>query len=69
MYSVYDTQKEELVKNILSQKEYEAVIIFASTKEKVKSLFKVLRKQFDVEAFHSDLEAGGARENHGFLQK
>jgi ATP-dependent RNA helicase RhlE len=56
MYSVYDTQKEELVKNILSQKEYEAVIIFASTKEKVKSLFKVLRKQFDVEAFHSDLE-------------
>jgi superfamily II DNA/RNA helicase len=56
MYSVYDTQKEELVKKILSQKEYEAVIIFASTKEKVKSLFKVLRKQFDVEAFHSDLE-------------
>lgn len=56
MYSVYDTQKEELVKNILSQKAYEAVIIFASTKEKVKSLFKVLRKHFDIEAFHSDLE-------------
>jgi ATP-dependent RNA helicase RhlE len=56
MYSVYDTQKEELVKHILSQKAYEAVIIFASTKEKVKALFKVLRKDFDVEAFHSDLE-------------
>jgi len=56
MYSVYDTQKEELVKHILSQKEYEAVIIFASTKEKVKSLFKVLKKHFEVEAFHSDLE-------------
>ena len=56
MYSVYDTQKEELVKHILSQKAYEAVIIFASTKEKVKSLFKILRKHFDVEAFHSDLE-------------
>ncbi|MEB2775273.1 DEAD/DEAH box helicase [Algoriphagus sp. D3-2-R+10] len=56
MYSVYDTQKEELVKNILSQKAYDAVIIFASTKDKVKSLFKVLRKQFDIEAFHSDLE-------------
>ncbi|WP_339754901.1 DEAD/DEAH box helicase [Algoriphagus aquimarinus] len=56
MYSVYDTQKEELVRNILSQKAYEAVIIFASTKDKVKSLFKVLRKQFDIEAFHSDLE-------------
>ncbi len=56
MYSVYDTQKEDLVKHILSQKNYEAVIIFASTKEKVKSLFKTLKKQFDVEAFHSDLE-------------
>ncbi|PRY90510.1 DEAD/DEAH box helicase [Mongoliibacter ruber] len=55
-YLVYDTQKEELVKHILSQKDYEAVIIFASTKEKVKSLFKTLKKQFEIEAFHSDLE-------------
>ncbi|MBN7800653.1 DEAD/DEAH box helicase [Algoriphagus aestuariicola] len=56
MYSVYDGQKEELVRHILSQKAYEAVIIFASTKDKVKALYKVLRKQFDIEAFHSDLE-------------
>ncbi|SFG36771.1 Superfamily II DNA and RNA helicase [Algoriphagus hitonicola] len=56
MYAVYDTQKEELVKYILSQKNYEAVIIFASTKDKVKALFKTLKKHFDVEAFHSDLE-------------
>ncbi|WP_166637281.1 DEAD/DEAH box helicase [Algoriphagus boseongensis] len=56
MYSVYDPQKEDLVRHILSQKPYEAVIIFASTKEKVKALYKVLRKDFDVEAFHSDLE-------------
>jgi ATP-dependent RNA helicase RhlE len=56
MYSVYDTQKEDLVKHILSQKPYEAVIIFCSTKDKVKALFKVLKKGFDVEAFHSDLE-------------
>ena len=56
MYSVYDTQKENLVKHILSQKSYEAVIIFASTKEKVKGLYKVLKKHFDIEAFHSDLE-------------
>ncbi|EOZ98541.1 Cold-shock DEAD-box protein A [Indibacter alkaliphilus LW1] len=55
-YLVYDTQKEELVKHILQQKDYEAVIIFASTKEKVKSLYKVLKKHFEVEAFHSDLE-------------
>ncbi len=56
MYSVYDSQKEELVRHILSQKAYEAVIIFASTKDKVKALYKVLKKQFDIEAFHSDLE-------------
>ncbi|WP_026952683.1 DEAD/DEAH box helicase [Algoriphagus mannitolivorans] len=56
MYSVHDDQKEDLVKHILSQKAYEAVIIFASTKEKVKALFKTLKKEFDVEAFHSDLE-------------
>lgn len=56
MYSVYDGQKEELVRHILSQKGRDAVIIFASTKDKVKALHKVLRKQFDIEAFHSDLE-------------
>lgn len=56
MYSVYDPQKEDLVRHVLSKKDYEAVIIFASTKEKVKSLYRVLRKKFDVEAFHSDLE-------------
>ncbi|AFL85520.1 DNA/RNA helicase, superfamily II [Belliella baltica DSM 15883] len=55
-YLAYDTQKEDLVKHILRQKDYEAVIIFASTKDKVKSLFKVLKKDFEVEAFHSDLE-------------
>jgi superfamily II DNA/RNA helicase len=56
MYSVYDTQKEELVRHILSQKQYEAVIVFCSTKDKVKALHKTLRKSFDIEAFHSDLE-------------
>jgi superfamily II DNA/RNA helicase len=55
-YLVYDHQKEDLVKHILSQKNYEAVIIFTSTKEKVKSLYKVLKKSFEVESFHSDLE-------------
>lgn len=55
-YMVYDKQKEALVKHILSQKDYEAVIIFCSTKDKVKSLFKVLKKDFEIEAFHSDLE-------------
>lgn len=55
-YLVHDRQKEGLVRDILSQKDYEAVIIFCSTKEKVKSLYKTLKKEFEVEAFHSDLE-------------
>ncbi len=55
-YMVYDKQKEALVKHILSQKDYEAVIIFCSTKDKVKSLYKILKKDFEIEAFHSDLE-------------
>ena len=53
---VHDKQKEGLVRDILSQKDYEAVIVFCSTKEKVKSLYKTLKKEFEVEAFHSDLE-------------
>ena len=56
VYLVYETQKESLVRSILSKKDYEAVIIFASTKEKVKNLYKLLKKDFDIEAFHSDLE-------------
>ncbi|WP_186757793.1 DEAD/DEAH box helicase [Echinicola salinicaeni] len=55
-YMCYDSQKEKLLEHILTQKAYEAVVIFASTKEKVKSIYKVLRKKFDVESFHSDLE-------------
>lgn len=55
-YMVYDKQKEALVKHILGQKDYEAVIIFCSTKDKVKSLYKALKKDFEIEAFHSDLE-------------
>lgn len=56
VYLVYETQKEALVRSILTKKDYEAVIIFASTKEKVKNLYKLLKKDFDIEAFHSDLE-------------
>ncbi|WP_200978560.1 DEAD/DEAH box helicase [Echinicola sp. 20G] len=55
-YLAYDQQKEKLLENILSQKAYEAVVIFASTKDKVKNIFKVLKRKFEVEAFHSDLD-------------
>jgi len=56
VYHVYDGQKEALVNHILKSQDFQAVIIFCSTKDKVKSLFKVLKKNFMVEAFHADLD-------------
>ena len=56
VYHVFDGQKEALVYHILKSQDFQAVIIFCSTKDKVKSLFKVLRKDFMVEAFHADLD-------------
>jgi superfamily II DNA/RNA helicase len=56
-FMVYDTQKIGLVKQILTEKEHKSVIIFASTKEKVKELNKELqRSKLSIKAFHSDLE-------------
>lgn len=57
-YLVYDTQKNKLIASILKGKEeeYSSVIIFVSTKLKVKDLEKDLRKSgFKVKAIHSDL--------------
>lgn len=57
IYKVSDSQKIPLINSILQEKEYQSVIIFASTKEKVKDLFKSLKKlNYRSEAFHSDLE-------------
>ncbi len=56
-YVVFDAQKENLLKSILKNDEYQSVIIFSSTKEKVKQLEKDLRRlDNSVKAFHSDLE-------------
>ncbi|MBJ7428840.1 MAG: DEAD/DEAH box helicase [Bacteroidia bacterium] len=56
-YMALDTQKVALVKHILNEKEHNSVIIFASTKEKVKELGKELyRSGLSIKAFHSDLE-------------
>ncbi len=56
-YSVYDHQKEPLLKKILDNPDYKSVIIFASTKEKVKSLERLfLKHETSLKAFHSDLE-------------
>ncbi len=57
VYKVYDTQKTALTEMLLKDGAYNSVIIFASTKEKVKEVFKVLSKfKFKIEAFHSDLK-------------
>ena len=58
-YLAYDAQKEKLLMDILSNEEYQSVIIFASTKEKVKKLGADLRARgYSVKAFHSDIEQG-----------
>ncbi len=56
-YVVYDNQKENLLKEILKNEDFKSVIIFSSTKEKVKELaqtFKALK--YSVQGFSSDLE-------------
>jgi superfamily II DNA/RNA helicase len=56
-YLVYDTQKNNLIKSLLSGKEITSVIIFLSTKLKVKELERDLIKAgLKAKAIHSDLE-------------
>jgi ATP-dependent RNA helicase RhlE len=56
-YLTYDAQKEKLLMDILSNEEYQSILIFASTKEKVKKLGADLKHSgFAVKAFHSDIE-------------
>ncbi len=57
VYKVTDDQKIPLISWLLTQQEYKSVIIFASTKDKVKDLYKALKRtKVQVRAFHSDLE-------------
>nr|WP_255466230.1 DEAD/DEAH box helicase [Pedobacter sp. SYP-B3415] len=56
-YKVQDHQKVKLLSGILKKGDFKSIIIFASTKEKVKTLNKSLRAQgMKVQAFHSDLD-------------
>ena len=56
-FVVFDDQKDRLLISLLKSMDYESVLIFASTKIKVKQIYEMLRsKKLDVEAFHSDLE-------------
>lgn len=55
-YLVHDEQKLNLVGDILKANQYQSVILFASSKEKVKKVYAELRKrQIPSKAFHSDL--------------
>jgi ATP-dependent RNA helicase RhlE len=57
-YIVHNTQKAELLKELLKDKndEYASIIVFSSRKETVKQLEKELLKlKFNVAAIHSDL--------------
>lgn len=55
-YLVHDEQKLNLVGDILKDNQYQSVILFASSKEKVKRVYSELRKrQIPSKAFHSDL--------------
>jgi superfamily II DNA/RNA helicase len=58
-YLAYDTQKNTLIQSLLEGKEKElsSVIIFVSTKQKVKDLDRDMRKAgLKAKAIHSDLE-------------
>ncbi len=56
-YLVWDSQKVPLIVDLLKGKELNSVLIFASTKLKVKEIFKVLKQlNFVVDAIHSDLD-------------
>jgi ATP-dependent RNA helicase RhlE len=58
-FLVYDAQKNELIRRILEDKtkDFSSVIIFISTKQKVKELERDLqRAKIKAKAIHSDLE-------------
>ena len=57
-YVVHDAQKMELLKGILNEKKnLSSMLIFSSTKDKVKQLDRELKRmRFNIAAIHSDLE-------------
>ncbi|MCD7978587.1 MAG: DEAD/DEAH box helicase [Tannerellaceae bacterium] len=56
-YICYDPQKLEIIKNLFSETRPQRVIIFSSSKMKVKELAATLKRmKFNVAAMHSDLE-------------
>ena len=57
VYLVNDHQKSKLLQMILKEGGFVSIIIFASTKDKVKEVYKELKAaHLKINAFHSDLE-------------
>jgi ATP-dependent RNA helicase RhlE len=55
-YLVYNTQKVELIRQLLTGKKLTSILIFSSTKSKVKELEKeLLKMSMNTAAIHSDL--------------
>jgi len=56
-YVVHNEQKEKLIDCLLKEKQFNSVLIFASTKENVKKLDRNLQRLgLNAKAIHSDLE-------------
>jgi superfamily II DNA/RNA helicase len=56
-YVVYEQQKLPLVKSLLEGKDLKSILVFSSTKIKVKEIYKTLKSHgFNAAAIHSDLE-------------
>ncbi len=56
-YVVYDNQKTELLKSLLKDRKVASILIFSSTKDKVKEIEREFKRLgFQIAAIHSDLE-------------
>lgn len=56
-YVVFENQKEKLLKEILKNEDFTSIIVFSSTKEKVKDLAQTFTAlKYSVKGFSSDLE-------------
>jgi superfamily II DNA/RNA helicase len=56
-YLAHDAQKDSLLKLILNSDTFKSIIIFCSTKDKVKVVYAMLQKaKIDAKPFHSDLK-------------
>ncbi len=55
-YFVADSAKVELLTRIFTQEPPKRVIVFSSSKQKIKELSRTLRRKFNVAEMHSDLD-------------